>query len=131
MKNLIFIFFVIPDLTIAQTKTFKATLVDYSKDKIPAYCGYQIARTTLKFELSENVHTLKRGDKILVVLTCPREMGMENYVNNQEYFLTIGKEIKNKESGKIGLKIFYKYENEKFSRFWFGGFKKIQQPLLQ
>ena len=102
------------------SQSFKVKLIDYSTDKIPADCGVIAFATTLKFELLENVDTLKKGQKIFVIITCPRELGMENYVNNHQYELTVygnsKKEIKI--TKEYPWTIFYKYENEKLPRLW-------------
>ena len=100
--------------------SFKVKLIDYSTDKIPAHCGIMAFATTLKFELLENVDALKKGQNILVVITCPRELGMENYVNNHQYELTVygNSKEERKITEEYPWSIFYKYENEKLPRLW-------------
>lgn len=127
MKNLIRILFLFPTFIIAQSnQTFQAKLIDYTKEKIPAYCGYSIAYGVLKFEIQENTQNLKKGDVIFIVQICPREKMEEigNYLNNQIYNLAIGNEADEKFS-TIGSYICEKnYPNDKPNKFWRGGVRK-------
>lgn len=104
----------------------KVKLVDYSENKIPAYCGYIAYATTLKFELLEDFDTLKKGQNILVIIACPREFGIENYINNQTYTLTIyGDSEEDRKHKNYGWSIWYKYDNEKLPKFWSKELKKV------
>ncbi len=95
-------FILLPILTIAQTNTIQAELIDYSSEKIPAYCGYQTEWGILKFKITKSINDLKSEQNILVLFQCPREtmennVGIDFYKNNQEYLITIGEKIeKNK-----------------------------------
>ena len=121
MRHFTLILLLIPTLMFHKTsQSFKAKLIDYSTDKIPAYCGVFAFATTLKFELLENVDSLKEGQNILVIITCPRELGMENYVNNHQYELTVygNSKEERKLTDEYPWTIAYKYENEKLARLW-------------
>ena len=125
MRFIILILLFIPFISIAQNRTIQAKLIDFSEKKIPAYCGYQIARTILKFKLIEKTKYSKKGDTILVLITCPREKGIKNYVNEKSYFLALGNRVNKKDFTKYKLSVFNKYENENLLMFWFRGFKSI------
>jgi hypothetical protein len=127
MKYFLISFFLIPTLIFGQSsQSLKVKLIDYSSDKIPAYCGYIAFATTLKFELVDNYDTLKKGKEILLIITCPREIGIENYVNNQVYTLTIyGDSEEDRKHKNYGWSIWYKYDNEKLPTFWSKELKKI------
>ena len=120
MKHLIFLFLFIPLLTICQNNlTFKAQLIDYTPDKIPAYCGYFAFVTTLKFQLSENVDTLKKGQNIILLIMCPREKGMDLYENEHEYYVTTyGESEEDKKEVSLAWSIVENYINEKIPKIW-------------
>lgn len=103
------------------SQPFKVKLIDYSTDMIPAHCGVVAFATNLKFELLENMDTLKKGQNILVTITCPRELGMEYYVNNHKYELTVygnSKEDRKLTEEYPWTIISYKYKNGKLPRLW-------------
>jgi hypothetical protein len=116
MRYIILLLVLFPSLSFSQIT--KAKLIDFSEDKIPAFCGYQKAATTLKFVLTANFRSLKKGQNILVVITCPREFGINNYGNDRVYSLTLFESKKEQKKIGDGWQIFYKYENEKLPRFW-------------
>ena len=121
MRHFALILLLIPTLMFCKTsQSFNVKLIDYSTDKIPAGCGVIAFATTLKFELLENVGTLKKGQNILVIITCPRELGMENYMNNHQYELTVyGNSIEDRKlTEEYPWTIINKYENENFPRLW-------------
>jgi len=53
-----------PTVVIGQSCRVK--LIDYSENKMPAYCGYEIAYGILKLELQEACSNLKKGDTIFL-----------------------------------------------------------------
>ena len=113
MNKLLLFFVLLPILTIAQTGTIHAELIDYSSDKIPAYCGYQTEWGVLKFRIVKSNNALKNKQVILVLFQCPREtmennIGIDFYKNNQEYIITIGDKI---EKNKIPERVSVIYEN--------------------
>lgn len=105
--------------SVAQNKyTCKVKLIEYSSNKLPPYCGYFAFATTLKFELMDSINQYKKGQKILVIITCPRELGEKIYVNNQQYILTFCNDKERKKQEKYGWSIFYTYKKEKLPTFW-------------
>ena len=128
MKNIIIILFFFPLYISAQiSKPILSKLIDYSKEKTPAYCGYQVEYGVLKFELQESGGNFKKGDVIFIVQKCPREtmeMSSGEYENNKIYLLSIGS-ASNKlysENGFEICKLFYRKDNPKV--FWNGEVKK-------
>ena len=127
MKNIILILFLFPSYVSAQTmKPILSKLIEYSKEKTPAYCGYQKAYGVLKFELQESVGNFKKGDIIFIVQECPREdmeMSVGEYENNKVYPLLI-RSAANGKSSEIGQSVCEKfYPKEKPKKFWCGGMK--------
>jgi len=121
MRHFALILLLTPTLMFCKTsQSFKVKLIEYSTDKIPAGCGVIAWATTLKFELLENADNLKKGQPILVIITCPRELGMENYVNNHQYELTVygNSKEERKITEEYPWTIFHKYETENFPRLW-------------
>jgi len=130
MKNIILVLFFLSLSVCAQTeKTILSKLIDYSTEKTPAYCGYQIAYGVLKFELQESTEKLNKGDIVFVVQQCPREQ-MEmvggEYENNKTYDLFIGNEADKKYTsiGKWQCEKFYPKDKPK--KFWYGRIIKKQ-----
>jgi hypothetical protein len=127
MKNLFCILLLITNLLSAQT--YKAKLIDFNSEKIPAYCGYRIAYGVLKFEMQEDAKNFKKGEVIFVVQKCPREQMLdiaktEMYENNKVYNLSIGNEA-DKEFTKIGFEVCEtNYPKDKPIKFWFGHIEK-------
>lgn len=127
MKNIILFLFLFPLFVPAQTKKpILSKLVEYSKEKTPAYCGYQVEYGVLKFELQESAENFKKGDLIFIVQKCPREImeiSVGEYENNKIYNLSIGSEADEKfsEIGKAECEEFYPKDEPK--SFWFGGVK--------
>jgi hypothetical protein len=128
MKNIIIILCLFPLYISAQiSKPILSKLIDYSKEKTPAYCGYQVEYGVLKFELQESGGNFKKGDVIFIVQKCPREtmeMSAGEYENNKIYLLSIGSAANKpySESGYEICKLFYPKDNPKV--FWYGGVKK-------
>jgi hypothetical protein len=120
MKHLLFFIFIIPIIAFGQTNLkLKVKLIDFSEDKIPAYCGYIAYATTLKFELIENYATLKKGQEILLIICCPRDFGIENYINQQAYDLTIfGDSEQDKKHKNYGWSIWYQYKDSQLPTYW-------------
>ena len=81
MSKLLIFFILIPLLTVAQTKNVKAALMDYSVEKIPAYCGYKIEWGILKFKISTSTNDLKRDQIILVSFSMSERNNGEKYRN--------------------------------------------------
>ena len=108
----------------AQTeKTILSKLIDYSQEKTPAGCGYQIAYGVLKFELQESIGSFKKGNIVFIVQECPREqmkMSVGEYENNKNYDLFIGSEANKKytDIGKWQCEKFYPKDKQK--KFWYG-----------
>lgn len=125
MKHIILIFLLLPFFSISQNHAFKAKLVDYKKDRMTPACGKSAFATTLKFELKEDVDSLKKGQNILVIITCPSDIGIK-YKNNNDYSITLCNvaEIKAKEI--YNWPMVYKYENEKLPKFWCQKIEKIK-----
>ena len=130
MRYFVLTLLLIPTLILCKTsQSFKVKLIDYSTDKIPAYCGVIAFATTLKFELLENADPLKKGQNILVIIICPRELGIEHYVNNHQYELTVyGNSKQDKKLiEEYPWTIFNKYENEKHPGLWCKELKIINE----
>ena len=130
MKNFKLFIFLFPLFVSAQNiKPILSKLVDYSKEKIPTYCGYQTEYGVLKFELLESAGNFRKGDLIFIFQQCPREV-MEDtvieYENNQTYNLFIGKET-DKKNYSYAIEICRKfYPKDKPKKFWVGGISKKQ-----
>lgn len=120
MRHILLFSLFVPILVFGQTNGIvKAKLVDYSADKIPAYCGHLAFATTLKFELYQDYGTLKKGTEFLVIIACPRAFGIENYMNNHVYTLTIyGDSDEDRKHKNYGWSIWCTYENEKLPTVW-------------
>jgi len=125
MNKLIILFIFIPLFSIGQTQTLKVELIDYTKDKIPAYCGYQTEWGILKFKVFESTENFEKGQIIFGIFQCPREtmksvFKAKNYINNREYLLTIGKMVEKNEIEKINTtNIFNENRMEKVEfPFW-------------
>ncbi len=127
MRYILILLHLVPIFAFGQSnEAMNVKLVDYSENKIPAYCGYFAFATTLKFELSEDFDTLKKGQTILVIIACPREFGIENYINNAIYTLTIyGDSEEDRKYKNYGWTIWYNYDNEKLPKFWSKELKKL------
>ena len=113
MKKLLVFFIIIPFFTFSQTQTLKVELVDYAKEKTPAYCGIFLKWGILKFKVVENLENFYRGQIIYGQLTCPREI-MESlfenkkYVEKGKYFIKIEKKTNsNKVYNKNAVNMFY------------------------
>ncbi|SRR5690606_6247769 len=124
MKNITLILFFLSLPVCAQTeKTIISKLIDYSKEKTPAYCGYQIEYGVLKFELQESNANFKKGDIVFIIQQCPREqmeMGVGEYINDEIYNLFIGSEADENytDIGEWANEKFYPQEKPK--KFWYG-----------
>jgi hypothetical protein len=99
MKKWLLILFLLPFLAVAQNKPLKVKLVDYSADKVPAYCGYQTEWGILKFRVKESSNGFKANEIILALFQCPREtmekgLGLDNYSSRKTYLLTLGERAK-------------------------------------
>jgi len=125
MKHILLFIVFLPLFTIAQNKAFKAKLIDYSKDKMTPACGKSAFATTLKFELKEDVDSLKMGQKILVIITCPSDIGIK-YKNNNDYSIILCNTAETKVKEIYHWPMVYKYENEKLPRFWCQKIEKIK-----
>ena len=130
MKKLIIVFLLFPILVFSQTETIKAKLIDYSKSKIPSYCGYQKEWGIFKFEITENKTNFKKGDIIFTITVCPREfmeqnLEISNYINNQIYLVTLGAMIDEKQISRRATKLFIKNEDYT-SLFWFTKIERIK-----
>ena len=124
MKKVLYLFLLIPILVIGQTKTIKAELFDFTKDKIPAYCGYQKEWGILKFKILESTNEFRKGDFIFAFFACPREyiekIGPENFINFKECLLTIGSQkIPSKDINRRAVEMFYKEGNESLPIYGF------------
>ncbi len=131
MGKLIMLFILLPILTIAQTKTIEAELIDFSPEKIPAYCGYQTEWGILKFKISKSINDLKKDQIILVSFQCPREtmennIGISAYKNHQEYLITIGNKIRGNEILEQATKMFVKDDENNFLIFPMSELKEIE-----
>lgn len=130
MKNIILVLCLLPLYVSSQiSKPILSKLIEYSKEKTPAYCGYSVAYGVLKFELQESAENFKKGDIVFIVQKCPREimeMSVAEYENNKIYYLSIGSEADEKysEIGYAECKEFYPKEKPK--KFWYGGIKNTQ-----
>lgn len=130
MKKITSILFFLSLSVFAQTeKTTLSKLIDYSREKTPAYCGYQIVYGVLKFELQERIGNLKKGDIVYIVQQCPREqmeMSVGEYKNNKTYDLFIGSEADKNytDIGKWKCEKFYPKDKPK--KFWVGRVVKKQ-----
>ena len=126
MKYFLSIFFLLPLMTIGQiNQVFKVKLIDFTNDKMPPPCGKIAAATTLKFQLSEQIDSLKKGQEILVIFSCPSDLGIK-FINNQEYLLTLCNPKETKEKTQYSWSMWYKYENKKLSKFWCKEIEKIK-----
>jgi hypothetical protein len=130
MKNIILILFLFPLYISGQiSKPILSKLIDYSIEKTPAYCGYQVEYGVLKFELQENSENFKKGDVIFVVQKCPREImekSVGQYENNKIYNLYIGS-VASKPFSENGYELCAKfYAKANPERFWYGNVKNIQ-----
>lgn len=129
MKNVIIILFLFPLFISAQiSKPILSKLIDYSKEKTPAYCGYQVEYGVLKFELQESSGNFKKGDTIFIVQKCPREImekSIGEYENNKIYNLTIGSEANKSftENADEECRQFYPKDYPK--KFWNGSVTKV------
>ena len=129
MRIRIFILLIfLPFFSFGQTsQTLKVKLVDYSPDKIPAFCGDIAFATTLKFEIIFDNDNFKKGEQVLVIFSCPREMGDKMFVNNKDYLLTTyGNSKEDKKNTEYGWTIFYKYEKENLPRLWGKNLEKLK-----
>jgi hypothetical protein len=119
MKKLRY-FILVPLLSFGNTgQQFRVKLIDYTPDKIPAGCGYFAFAVTLKFELLQNIDTLKQGQHILVTIYCPREYGINNYINNQPYTLTTyGDTKEDREITEYNWLVISTYEDQHLPHFW-------------
>jgi len=96
IKFLLILIFSLFNVAKAQMIKVTGQLIEYTEDKIPAYCGYQIEYGILKIKLENDVSHFKAEDTILIFQTCPREtMEREvgHYSNGKKYLLEIGKEL--------------------------------------
>lgn len=130
MHKLILLFLFIPIISIAQNKTLRVQLIDYSNKRIPAYCGYQKEWGILKFKVLADTAEFKKGEFLLTMIECPRERiemyGMENFKNNQKYLLTIGGRVDRNDGYKKAVEMYSKNENENLFLFWFTDFKELK-----
>ncbi len=109
------------------SQILKVKLIDYTPDKIPAFCGVIAWATTLKFEIISENANFKKGQQILVIFCCPREMGDTMFVNKQDYLITTcGSSKEDKELTEYDWTIFYKYEKESLQRFWNKSLEKLK-----
>lgn len=101
----------------------KAQLIDYTKKKIPVYCGYSTQYGLLKLVLIENSKKLKSGDTIFISHTCPREL-MERYVgeykNNNIYKLNLGEKVNKSEFQSIKYLSYTRYMNKTNNNLYYG-----------
>jgi hypothetical protein len=125
MRNLLMLFIFVPIISLGQKSGFmKVKLIDFSEDKIPAYCGHMAFATTLKFRLINDFDSLKSGQDILVIIPCPREFGIENFINNQIYRLKIyGNSKEDNINQNSSWTIWYRY-TDKLPTFWLKELKK-------
>jgi hypothetical protein len=130
MRKLILLLLFIPIITTAQIRKLKVKLIDYSKEKIPAYCGYSTELGLLKFKVIEDSAEFKKDGFLLTMFECPRErmesLGIDSFISNQKYLLTIGDKVDNDKNLRKAVEIFYKSENENLPIFWFSDLKKIK-----
>lgn len=130
MKYILLVLCLLPLYVSAQVeKPILSKLLEYSKEKTPAYCGYSVAYGVLKFKLQESTENFKKGDIIFIIQKCPREimeMSVGDYENNKIYNLFIGSEASEKfsEIGYAECEKFYPKDNPK--KFWYGGIKNSQ-----
>ncbi|MCU7615986.1 hypothetical protein NZ698_02150 [Chryseobacterium sp. PBS4-4] len=93
----------------------KAQLIDYTKNKIPAYCGYSEQYGLLKLLMLEDSEELKSGDTIFIFHPCPREL-MQKYVgeytNNSIYKLNLGEKVDKSEFQSIKSLSYTRYMNK-------------------
>lgn len=90
MKHIFFALLLLPILTGAQKNvTFKASLIDYNEKKLPPYCGDLAVATALQFRLNSSLPPYKKGQQVVVIIPCPRELGEKFYVNGNSYEITV------------------------------------------
>jgi hypothetical protein len=53
-------------------------------------------------------------------------LGIDSFISNQKYLLTIGDKVDNDKNLRKAVEIFYKSENENLPIFWFSDLKKIK-----
>ena len=116
-----FLYFLIPKFYCQEV--LKAQLIDYTKNKIPAHCGYLKQYGLLKLVLLENSKNLKSGDTIFISQMCPREL-MENYVgeytNNNIYKLNLGENVNKSEFQSTKDFSYVRYANKTNTNFYYG-----------
>lgn len=105
----------------------KVQLIDYTKNKMPPYCGYSKQYGLLKLILLEKSKKLKSGDTLFIYQMCPREL-MEEYVgeykNDKIYKLNLGKKIKKNKFRDIKDFSFTRYRNTTNNNFYYGLLEK-------
>ncbi|RXR31251.1 hypothetical protein EQG68_10210 [Flavobacterium piscinae] len=113
--------------TFCQTKEFiKIKLVDFSSVELPPKCGREPFGVALKFELLENLDSTNKGENILIIITCPIEIGVENYKDNSHFKFsryTDKEEIKMLEKD---WNVWSVYENENLPTYWADQIEKIE-----
>jgi hypothetical protein len=101
----------------------KAQLIDYKKNKIPAYCGYSKQYGLLKLALLENSKKLKSGDTIFIYHMCPRELMKEyvgEYTNNNIYKLNLGEKVNKSEFQSVKDLSYTRYTNKTNNNLYYG-----------
>lgn len=107
----------------AQIHKVPVQLIDYSNDKTPAYCGYQIAYGLLKVKIDNDILGFKAGDTILIFQTCPREImeqEVKQYINGNKYELKIGNEISKSDLEKARKVLKLNYPKEHLQKIYYG-----------
>lgn len=126
MKRALLLCLLFPSLAFGQA-ALKVKLIDFTPDKIGAACGYQAEATTLKFALLADGGTLKRGQKILVKIVCPADLGRELYENNRAYVVTLYSPAAEPSWVKKANRwhMASAYEKERLPRFWSSALKRL------
>ena len=129
MKFLLILIVLICSLGKAQTHKIPVQLIDYSKDKTPAYCGYQTAYGILKVKLYKDFSPCKAGDTILIFQTCPREImerEVKQYVNDNKYELVIENEISKLDLAEARKAIKLNYPKDNSRKIYYGTLSELK-----
>jgi hypothetical protein len=117
MRHALFLCLLWPSVACGQV--VRAQLLDFTPDKLGAYCGYQRDATLLLFRVVDTQGPRAVGDSVLVAFPCAREAAA-HFKNGVTYTLKLH-EMETDPEWQKGWHLSSTYEHLAFSRWWCQG----------